>query len=133
MTECCARKVLVVDDEPDAVEFVKIVLEEAGYDVLSAHDGEAGMAVARAQSPDLMILDVQMPGKDGFTVFSEMAQDEQLGSIPVVMLTGISEKTGLPFSSEDMGEYFGNEPAAYIEKPVDPQALQETVQKVLGD
>jgi two-component system NtrC family sensor kinase len=133
MAECCTRKVLVVDDEPDAVEFVKIVLEEAGYEVVSAFDGEAGMAVAREEAPDLIILDVQMPKKDGFATFAEMAQDAELGEIPVVMLTGISEKSGMPFSGQDMGEYFGKEPAAYVEKPVDPETLQQTVKKLLSD
>jgi CheY-like chemotaxis protein len=133
MAETGAAKVLVVDDEPDAVEFVKIVLEEAGYQVVSAFDGEAGIATARAESPDLVILDVQMPVKDGFATFAEMAQDAELGDIPVVMLTGISEKTGLPFSGEDMGQYFGKEPAAYVEKPVDPAILQQTVENLLAD
>lgn len=133
MAEQSKVKVLVVDDEPDAVEFVRTVLEEAGYEVSSAPDGEAGLAAARAERPDLVVLDVQMPGKDGFTVFAEMAKDEELGAIPVVMLTGVGERLGVPFSAEEMGEYYGAEPAAYVEKPVDPAALQETVRRVLGD
>ena len=88
MAEEIKRKVLVVDDEPDAVEFVQAVLEEAGYEVAGAADGEAGLEAARAQVPDLVILDVQMPGKDGFTVFAEMRKDPELAGIPVVMLTG---------------------------------------------
>lgn len=132
MAEQSKAKVLVVDDEPDAVEFVRAVLEEAGYEVISAADGIAGLEAARAQSPDLVILDVQMPGKDGFTVFAEMAKDEALGSVPVVMLTGVGARIGIGFSAEAMGEYYGAEPAAYVEKPVDPAALQEAVQKALN-
>jgi len=132
MAEQGKAKVLVVDDEPDAVEFVQAVLEEAGYEVISAADGESGLAAARAESPDVVILDVQMPGKDGFTVFAEMAKDEALGSVPVIMLTGVGERIGINFSAEAMGEYYGAEPAAYVEKPVEPAALQEAVRQVLS-
>ena len=132
MAEQSKGKVLIVDDEPDAVEFVTAVLEEAGYEVTGAADGEAGLAAARAEVPDVVILDVQMPGKDGFTVFAEMAKDETLGSVPVIMLTGVGERIGVSFSAEAMGEYYGAEPAAYVEKPVDPAALQDAVERVLS-
>jgi CheY-like chemotaxis protein len=131
MTEKSKSKVLVVDDEPDAVEFVRAVLEEAGYEVASASDGVAGLATARTESPDLVILDVQMPGKDGFAVFGEMAKDKALCSVPVIMLTGVGQRTGIGFSAEAMGEYFGAEPAAHVEKPIDPAALQEAARKAL--
>ncbi|MHC5035480.1 MAG: response regulator [Planctomycetota bacterium] len=132
MTQESGLKVLVVDDEPDAVEFVRTVLEEAGYEVLSAANGDAGLAKARAEAPDLIILDVQMPGKDGFTVFAEARGDEQLKGIPVVMLTGVGEKMGIAFSAEDMGDYLGEEPNAYVEKPVDPEVLEATVRDLIG-
>ncbi len=82
--------------------------------------------------PDLVILDVQMPGKGGFDVFAEMKQDEASADIPVIMLTGVAEKTGMAFSSQEMGDFLGREPDAYIEKPVDPATLQQTVSRVLG-
>jgi CheY-like chemotaxis protein len=131
MAEAAKGRVLVVDDEPDAVEFVRAVMEEAGCEVLSAADGDAGIETALAESPDLVILDVQMPGKDGFAVFSEMMGHPQLRDTPVVMLTGVGERTGLHFSADQMGEYFGKEPAAYLEKPIDPEALQETARRLL--
>ncbi len=125
-------RILVVDDEEDAVEFVKAVLEEAGHEVASASCADCGLAAARSDSPDLVILDVQMPEKDGFAAFVEMQQCDQLKSIPVVMLTGVGDKTGLHFSGEAMGDFYGVEPAAYLEKPIDPAALQQTVAEVLG-
>ena len=133
MAEEIKRKVLVVDDEPDAVEFVQAVLEEAGYEVAGAADGVAGLEAARAQAPDLVILDVQMPGKDGFTVFAEMRKDPELAGIPVIMLTGVGERMGISFSAEAMGDYLGEEPDAYVEKPVDPDILQSTVRDLLAD
>lgn len=125
-------KILIVDDDPDAIEFVKAVLEEAGYEVAAAGDGEAGLAAARDGKPDLILLDVQMPGKDGFEVFTDVRQDPELRAIPVVMLTGVAEKTGLSFSAEDMGEFLGEEPNAYVEKPVDPETLTQVVREVLA-
>ena len=124
-------KILVVDDEPDAVEFIKTVMEEAGYDVVSASNGVEGLERARAEKPSLIILDVQMPEKDGFAMFDDMQKDPELQSIPVVMLTGVAEQTGIRFSAEEMGGFFGKEPNAYIEKPIDPALLQETVGKLL--
>jgi DNA-binding response OmpR family regulator len=131
MARKAQRKILVMDDEPDAVEFVKAVLEEAGYAVVSAPDGEAGLRAARDQKPDLIILDVQMPGKDGFTVFADLRADAGLRRVPVVMLTGVGERLGISFSAQDMGDYLGQEPDAYVEKPVDPQVLQDTVRDLL--
>jgi DNA-binding response OmpR family regulator len=126
------KKALVVDDEQDCVEFVKAVLEEEGLEVISARDGEAGLAAARARRPALIVLDVQMPKKDGFTVFSELRQDDATKGIPVIMLTGIGEKTGIRFSRADMGDFLGKEPEAYVEKPADPETLRSTVRAVLG-
>jgi len=126
------RKILVVDDEDDAMAFVTAILEEEGVEIVSARDGVAGLKAARTQRPDLIILDVQMPKKDGFTVFSELKQDEDTRQIPVIMLTAVSDRTGVSFSKADMGDFIGVEPDGYVEKPVDPETLKATVRKVLG-
>ena len=132
MPEQSKRKILVVDVEPDAVEFVRTVMEEAGYEVVDASGGAEGIEKARAESPALVILDVQMPGKDGFSTFADMRADPELKDTPVIMLTGVGERMGIRFSSSEMGEYLGEEPSAYIEKPVDPEALQQAVEDALG-
>ncbi len=126
------KRILIVDDEEDSVAFVRAVLEEDFAGISSANDGEAGLAAAEAETPDLIILDVQMPKKDGFQVFQDLQRNEATRGIPVIMLTGIEEKSGLKFSREDMGKYFGAEPKAYVEKPVDPETLRATVDKVLA-
>jgi len=127
------KTVLIVDDEPDAIEIVETMLSEiAGVAVISATDGDSGLAKVRESKPDLVILDVQMPGKSGFDVFTELRQDDATKDLPVIMLTGVAEKTGLRFSADDMAEFLGKEPEAYIEKPVDPATLQATVSRVLG-
>jgi CheY-like chemotaxis protein len=127
-----AKKILIVDDEPDAVDFSKEVLEGEGYAVVTASDGSRGLAAMRRENPDLVVLDVQMPDMDGFEVFQEMKKDESLKSIPVVMLTGIREKVGIGFSADEMKDYMGEKPTEYIEKPIDPARLKDAVNKILG-
>ncbi len=126
------KTILVVDDEPDAVNFVTEILEGEGYKVISASDGSKGLAAMRKDKPDLVVLDVQMPEMDGFQVFEEMKKDENLKSIPVVMLTGIRDKVGMGFSADDMKSYMGERPNAYIEKPIEPIKLRQTVKQILG-
>ena len=128
-----AKTVLIVDDEPDAVEFATAALGELeGIVVLSAGDGLSGLAKAKEVGPDLIILDVQMPGKEGFDVFVDLKKDEATRDIPVVMLTGVAEKVGIGFSAKDMKEFLGGEPQAYLEKPINPVDLQDTVRRLLG-
>ena len=131
MAESRKAMILVVDDEPDAVEFIKAVMEEAGHEVVSASNGADGLKTALAQSPDLIILDVQMPGEDGFTTFARMRKRSELEGVPIVMLTGVGEKLGLRFSAEAAGQYVGDEPDGYIEKPVAPAILHEKVRRLL--
>ena len=127
------KRVLVVEDDPDAIDMVEAMLSEiGGITTLSAKDGDSGLEKAKEIRPDLIILDVHMPGKSGFEVFSALKKDQSLKDTPVIMLTGVKQKTGLGFSAQDMGEYLGSEPEAYIEKPVDPTRLQSTVSRLLG-
>ncbi len=127
-----SKKVLVADDEADVRAFVQAALEDDGYTIVEAADGEAALAAARAQSPDLVILDVQMPKKGGFEVFDDLRHDEATKAIPVVMLTGVKQRTGIGFSAKDMGQYYDSEPEAFIDKPVDPGTLRDTVARLLG-
>ncbi len=127
-------KALIVDDEADARQFVRAVLEPDGWEVAEAENGQTGLEQARALKPDLVILDVQMPEQGGFTMFNELKQDPDLGGCKVVMLTGVREKMGIGFSAEDMGDYYGAEPDAYVEKPVQPGALKRVIKRLFeGD
>lgn len=126
------KKVLVVDDEQDCITFVESILTDNGLDVISASDGIAGLEMAKKENPDLVVLDVQMPKMDGFTVFKNMKADEVLKNIPVVMLTGVAEKTGISFSKKSMKEYFNEEPQGYVEKPIEPDKVLEAVKAALN-
>lgn len=127
-----SKKILVVDDDADAVAGITAMLETGGFSVCSASDGDSGLAAARKEEPDLILLDVQMPHKDGFKTFAELRQDKTLKDIPVVFLTGVGERTGIHFSAFDVEEYLGSKPESYLEKPVDPVRLLATIRKVLG-
>lgn len=126
------KNILVVDDEPDAIEFVKAVLSDIkNLNILSAKDGNECLSMAVSQKLDLIILDVIMPGMDGFLVFHELRNTNETKDIPVIMLTGVADKVGIKFIKEDMKKYTGNEPVDYIEKPLDPIVLQNAVKKAL--
>jgi CheY-like chemotaxis protein len=126
------RKILIADDEPDCIEFVRETLADTPHEVIAARNGREALALARDQKPDLLILDVQMPEKGGFEVFSELRGDKALGRVPVIMLTGVAQQTGIRFSGSDMGEYLGSEPEAYLDKPIEPFLLKQTVNRLLG-
>ena len=78
----------------------------------------------------VILLDVQMPGESGFNTFASLRENEATAEIPVVMVTGVAEKTGIKFSGKEMGEFIGKEPNGYLEKPIDPEGLKSTVASV---
>ena len=124
------RKALVVDDESDAREFVRAILEPDGWEVLEAEDGAAGIEKAKETQPDLVILDVEMPNVNGFQVFTELIKLPETAGAKIVMLTGVADKLGMRFSADDMGNFLGREPDAYVEKPIDPDQFKRVVQDV---
>jgi CheY-like chemotaxis protein len=126
------KKVLIADDEPDMREFVQVALEDDGYQFLLASDGDEAVQKAATEKPDLIIMDVQMPKKDGLTALYDLRHDPALKAIPVILLTGIAQKTGVRFSVESVQEYMGERPDAFFDKPVDPDKLREAVRKLLA-
>jgi DNA-binding response OmpR family regulator len=124
------KKILLVDDDRDFVESTRAVLEEK-YEVIAAYDGDEGIKMARAESPDLIILDVIMPTEDGFSAAEEIKNDPELSKIPVMMLTSfgtrmtketqIPRSRGMDLQAED-----------YIEKPVEPGVLLEHAEELLS-
>jgi CheY-like chemotaxis protein len=122
-------KILLVDDDVDFVETTKTILESKPYEVTVAHNGDEGLRKAREEKPDLILLDVIMPVKDGFTAAEQLKKDPQLSKIPTLMLTAFAEKhieTSIPVSRG-----FTLETEDYIDKPVSPQELLARVEKHL--
>lgn len=99
------RTILLIDDEPDQIKLLEFNLSAEGYRVLSARDGESGLAQARRNKPDLIILDVMMPGMDGWDVCKHLRQDVETSSTPILMLTAKAEETdrvlGLELGADD--------------------------------
>jgi two-component system, OmpR family, phosphate regulon response regulator PhoB len=128
-----AKKVLVVDDDPDVRLFSIAVLEENGYTPIEATNGEEGMQIIRKEQPDLLILDVLMPRESGIRLYRQMKSDAKLSKIPVIILSGITQKSFLR-SQKALTEFGGAEvpePDAYLEKPVEPDELAATIKSVL--
>ncbi len=84
--------ILIVEDNPANLKLARVVLEKAGYAVLEAMDAEAGLALARAQRPDLILIDIQLPGMDGLTATQELKRDPATAPIPVLALTAYAMK-----------------------------------------
>ncbi len=118
------QKILIVEDERDIADLVGFNLERAGYSVMKAHDGITGAEVAIRERPDLVILDLMLPGKDGYGVFKEIRRDSRSRDIPVIMLTARAQTEdriqGLEAGADD-----------YLTKPFSPKELMLRVQAVL--
>jgi CheY-like chemotaxis protein len=125
------KKILIVDDDRDVFESMKIVLEAEGYAVDWATNGTEAIEKAKAGKPDLMILDVMMNTDDeGFQVSYRMRQDPELLHVPIVMVTSVGTKTGFSFDRNRDQDFLPvNE---FLEKPVDPKVLVDKVRENLG-
>jgi len=122
-------KILLVDDDIDFVEATRTILESKPYEVIVAYEGDEGLRKAREEKPDLVLLDIIMPVKDGFTAAEQFKKDPQLSKIPVIMLTSYSAKRsgtaipvsrGLELEAED-----------YVEKPISPDELFNRIEQYL--
>ena len=123
-------RILLVDDDPDFVESTRTVLESAPYEVIVAVNGDEAIKKAKAEKPDLILLDVIMPVEDGFSAAEHLKKDKELADIPVLMLTSYASKgqgTAIPRSKG-----MGLETEDYIDKPVTPDNLLATVKKHLS-
>ena len=127
-----AMRLLMIDDDADMVSSVRTVMEGAGWEVHEAANGAEGLERARELRPELIILDILMPRKDGLTTYEELRGDPGLRSIPIIMLTSVSEQLGFGFSASDMAEHYGHQPEAYLQKPFEPRHLVETARRVVS-
>lgn len=124
MAPAAAKKVLVVEDERDILHLVKLYLEKEGYRVSTAATGPDGLKAARSEHPDLLILDLMLPGMDGLEVCKRLRSDQQTATLPIIMLTAKAEESdtviGLELGADD-----------YVTKPFSPKALVARVKALL--
>jgi two-component system phosphate regulon response regulator PhoB len=118
------HRILIVEDEQDIADLIGFNLERAGYVVFKAHDGIEGTEVAKRERPDLIVLDLMLPGRDGYAVFRELRRDSRTVAIPVIMLTARAQTEdriqGLEAGADD-----------YLTKPFSPKELMLRVQAIL--
>ena len=118
-------KILVADDEPDTLDFFSTVLEDNGAQVIRARDGDEAIELIQKEKPDLVVLDLDMPGKDGGEVFEAIRRDPNLSETKVCIITGKPELRRLIY------ERSVPPPENYLTKPVDEKSLLLNVRKVL--
>ncbi len=124
------KKILIIDDDPDLVEAVTMILESKNYEVAAAYGGIEGLQKARAENPDLIVLDVMMPDKDGYTVCKELKTHPELAKIPVLLLTAVVSYIATTRYTQQMG--LETEANDYIDKPVEPEVLVKRIETLLA-
>ncbi len=145
------KQILIVDDSEVTVVFLSQILEDHGYAYKVARNGKEAMTMMRESRPDLVLLDIMMPRKGGVAVFQEMKRDRELEKIPILIITGASEATGVDMNTgdekpkesyaDDFARRVGGDlhdklktlkPDAFIEKPIDPKLIAKKVKDVLS-
>ncbi len=122
-----AKRVVCIEDEPEMIDLVRLILGRKGFDVIGANGGIEGLETVHRERPDLVLLDLMMPDMDGWEVYQQMKADDDLRNIPVVVVTAkaqsIDKVLGLHIAKVD----------DYITKPFSPQELLESVEKIIGE
>ncbi|TET36406.1 MAG: response regulator [Anaerolineales bacterium] len=122
-----AKRVVCIEDEPEMIDLVRLILGRKGFTVIGANGGIEGLETVQRERPDLVLLDLMMPDMDGWEVYQQMKADDDLRDIPVVVVTAkaqsIDKVLGLHIAKVD----------DYITKPFGPQELLESVEKIIGE
>ena len=121
--------ILVIDDDPDLVETVAMMLESKGCEVGMAYDGIEGEESIKNRRPDLVILDIMMPRKDGYVLCAELKANEDTRDIPVILLTAVGE--AVPSTTYSHADGMSTEADDYIPKPIDTEGLWDVIKNLL--
>ena len=120
------RKIVCIEDEPEMIDLVRLILTRHGYEVIGANGGREGLEAILIHRPDLVLLDLMMPDMDGWEVYQQMKAHEDLKEIPVVVVTAkaqsIDKVLGLHIAKVD----------DYITKPFGPDELRASIERILG-
>ena len=124
VVELDRKKILIVDDEPHIVELVRVCLEDTEYDIVEAYDGEEALSKAREEHPDVILLDIMLPKKDGYEVCRELKTNDETREIPIVMLTAKGQEV-------DKVKGFQSGADSYMTKPFSPLRLLTELEEKL--
>ncbi len=124
-----SKYVLIVDDDPDMVETVGMMLESKGYEVGKAYDGIEGEQAIQKRRPDLLVLDVMMPRKNGYILCAELKKNKKTRDIPVILLTAVGQ--AVPSTAYSHAEGMATDAEDYIAKPVDAKILVESIERLV--
>jgi len=123
------KYVLIVDDDPDIVETVGMMLESKGYEVGKAYDGIEGEESIRKRRPDILVLDIMMPRKNGYVLCSELKKSGETKDIPIILLTAVGE--AVPSTTLSHSDGMSTAAEDYIAKPVDAKTIIETIERLV--
>ena len=122
-------KVFIVDDEDDNLAYLSEVITGAGYEAQTFSDGSEALEQMKAETPDIVFLDVQMPRMNGFQVLKGIRDSDSLTNVPVVLLSAISAVTGDEYDPDTIQSRYGVRPDAFVSKPVKPDNVREQLAK----
>lgn len=126
-------RVLIIDDEPDIITYLSTLLEENGFESVSAREADEGMRAALETKPDLVCLDIMMPKKTGLALFKALREEPKLRNTPALIVSAFSRNKDL--SAAQLAEIFAGDgispPEGYIEKPIDRKSFVETVERII--
>jgi twitching motility two-component system response regulator PilH len=117
-------KILIVDDSPAQLYTLQKIVEKAGHQVISAEDGALGVEAARAELPDLILMDVVMPNLNGFQATRTLSRDDSTGHIPIILVTTKDQETDRVWGMRQGAK-------AYVTKPVDEKIMLQTINQLL--
>ena len=119
------KLILLVDDDPDFVEAVRVIVENGGYEVEVAYDGQEGLEAVAERKPDLIVLDVMMPVMNGHEACAKLKGNAETAEIPIILLTAVADRvTTSTYTHRDMLE---SEAEDYMPKPVEPAELLDRI------
>ena len=129
------KKILIVDDEPDIVSYLEMVLQDQGYETSTAGNGNEAMEAVKRDRPDLVTLDITMPEASGTRFYKEIRLDPDLSSIPVIIVTAVTGLGGDKYAYEKFisNRHLVPAPEAYFPKPIDREEFLKTVGEILGE
>ena len=128
------KKILVIDDDADLVTYLTTLLQDNGYDTVSARNGSEGMEKVRSERPDLITLDISMPEESGVRFYRDLKEDPDLAGIPVVIVTAVTGYGGKP---EEFQKFISSRrkippPEGFVPKPIDRDELLKGVSSLLS-